>query len=255
MMAQRAHKGFTLIELLVVIGIMVLLLAIIVPIGKRLRESNNTSRCEAQLAHIGQALKAYFLDEGGFPLMGVTASGGAPTDPPVANFDAWPGLETLFYSDYLRNHVALHCPRHIEDANGVNITSASPEFYRSYMLQDEAVKADGIAARQFKYSPYRYADALSHPDDYRRQLARTIDVVNLAGQKYVVSAGSRFLPPDDTIVTWCNYHAETYRINGQGQYVVLFWDGSVRLLDQDLFTDASVGPLEGWMVKPGDSAH
>jgi prepilin-type N-terminal cleavage/methylation domain-containing protein len=49
MKAQCRLSGFTMIELLIVIGIMAELMAIIVPVGKRLSDSNRTNRCEAQL--------------------------------------------------------------------------------------------------------------------------------------------------------------------------------------------------------------
>ncbi|MEN6305864.1 MAG: prepilin-type N-terminal cleavage/methylation domain-containing protein [Armatimonadia bacterium] len=270
--AQRPSKGFTLIELLVVISIMAVLLAIIVPIGKRLRESNNTNRCEAQLAHLGQALKMYFLDEGGVPPVAVeghfTGAEASRFDLPTectsqpvvddatvthnaAVEEFWPGLQTLFYLDYLKDRKVLHCPRNTEDSTGATLTSGSSEFYQSYTKMDENAKFGDNEARKYKYFPCRFALSADYPDDYRRQLTRTLIQTS---DGYLVTGASSSIPPDDTIVTWCEYHASTYSINGHGQYVVLFWDGSVRLLDKELFTDDGVGPDEAWMVRPSDSA-
>ena len=85
---RRATGGFTLIELLVVIGIFVILMAIMVPIGKRLRESNRTSGCMSQMQRVGQALKVYFMDEQGVPL--VAYSNGV-----VYRGAEFPGLQAL----------------------------------------------------------------------------------------------------------------------------------------------------------------
>jgi len=239
--------GFTLLELLVVIAIMAVLLAIIVPVGKRLRESNQTSRCEAQLAHVGQALKMYFLDEQGVPLMGENAD--------VVNYDYFPGLEALHTLGYLKSRAPLHCPRHEKDSAGAVISRESDEYYRSYMIRDPKAKTTGTQLRQYKYMPYRYALEADYPTDYLRQLTRTTKSVDIGGTTYSVSGYRSAMPPDDTIVTWCNYHADFYKLNKHGQYVVLYWDGSVKLLDQELFTDSAVDPLEAWLVKPTDIAH
>lgn len=252
-LARRKPSGFTMIEIMVVIGILALLMAIIVPVGKRLTENNKTSRCEAQLSHLGQALKLYYLDEQGVPPIGATATG-------VVDHDLFPGLGVLYSLDYLRNREALHCPRHLladsgDNVTGDAITKDSPEYYRSYMLRDRAVKPGTEPLKQYKYMPYRYALQADYPDDYLRQLTRNVQSVDLGGTTYTVSGASSALPPDDTIVTWCNYHAESYRINRHGQYVVLYWDGSVRLMDQELFTDSTVAPAEAWLVKSTDIAH
>lgn len=242
---RRALNGFTLIELLVVLGIFVVLSAIMLPVGKRLRESSRASGCQSQLSRIGVALKAYFVDEGGVPVV-------AYHDGVVYQGEEFPGLEALFRLDYLKSRSALHCPLHRKDSNGVTITSESPEYYQSYCNRDEAAKPSGEPLKQYKYLPYRQALAADYPLDYLRQLTRSTEAITLAGQAYTVTGRSTAIPPDDTIVTWCNYHADTYTLNRQGQYLVLFWDGSVRYKDKTLFTDGTLSPPEAWMVRPLD---
>lgn len=258
-MSQRAKSGFTMIELLVVIAIMAILMAIIVPIGKRLRENNTTSRCEAQLAHVGQALKAYFIDEGGVPPVGVEGTLNGSDEPvptgTAIDLQMWPGLQTLFAMEYLRNRATLHCPRHQFDTHGDPITSSSPEYYQSYTQRDEKVKPTDSPLKQYKYMPYRWTLQADDPNNYLRQLTRNLKQESIAGTDYLVTTTSGAMPPDDTIITWCNQHADTYSINGHGQYVVLFWDGSVKLLDQELFQDTTAGPDEAWKVRPTDVAH
>jgi len=239
----------------VVIGIFAILTAIIVPIGQRLREGNRTSTCEAQLSHIGQALKLYFLDEGGVPPIGVEGTlAGGPTSTNV-DLAMWPGLQQLFYLDYLGSRTSLHCPRHTRTMAGANLREDSPEYYESYLLRDSKAKPSGNQLKQYKYMPYRWALAAGYPNDYRRQLTQNIKQVTMGSGTYLVTTASSSIPPDDTIITWCEYHAGTYKLNGHGQYVVLYWDGSVQLLDEELFQDAGIGPDEAWLIRATDSAH
>jgi general secretion pathway protein G len=244
----RPLSGFTMIELLVVIGIMAVLMAIIVPMGKRLSDSNRASSCEAQLSHVGQALRMYYLDEQGVPPMAVDTAG-------VANLDLCPGLGVLWRMEYLRNRETLHCPQHTKTAAGETVTHDTPDYYRSYIERDPAAKPSGEAAKQYKYMPYRFALQADYPDDYLRQLTHNTRTLDLGGATYTITGNNPTMPPDDTIVTWCNYHAARYKINNHGQYVVLYWDGSVRLLDQELFTDSTIDPAEAWLIKPTDLAH
>lgn len=254
----KHHKGFSLVELLVVLGIFVILAAILVPMGKRLRENNRTSTCEAHLQHIGQALRMYYLDEGGVPPIGVegTIVNGVPT-PTGSSVDlaAWPSLQTLFVLGYLRDRGTLHCPRHTKTLNGANVTVEDPEYYASYILPDPLAKPTNAPLKQYKYMPYRWATASDYPNDYQRQLTTNVKQVTINGTDYLVTTPGDLMPADDTIVTWCNYHRLYYQLNGHGQYLVLYWDGSVKLLDEELFTTDNVGPAEAWLVKPTDTAH
>jgi len=260
---RRAAGGFTLIELLVVISIFVILLAIMVPIGKRLRESNRTSGCMSQMQRVGQALKVYFMDEQGVPP--VAYSGGV-----VYRGAEFPGLQSLFRLDYLKNRSTLHCPNNKTDSAGKSMTTDSPEYYESYSGRDKTVKPSGnppdvAALKQYKYMPYRQALSTGYPQDYLRQLTTPyrngsgVEVapvvsLTLAATAYTATDRSRELPPDDTVVTWCNYHADAYSVNHHGQYLVMFWDGSVRYMDRELLT-STVSPAEAWLTKPTDMAH
>ncbi len=59
---RRARAGFTLIELLVVIALIGVLAAIIIPIGSRVLESGNASKCLGHLRQLGMALSAYLTE-------------------------------------------------------------------------------------------------------------------------------------------------------------------------------------------------
>jgi hypothetical protein len=193
-------------------------------------------------------LKLYYLDEQDVPPMAVDSTG-------VANLDLCPGLGVLYRMEYLGNRETLHCPQHTKTAANVTVTHDSPEYYWSYIDRDPKAKPSSETAKQYKYMPYRFADAADYPDDYLRQLTRNTRSLDIGGTTYTITGHSPEQPPDNTLVTWCNYHVDRYKINRHGQYVALFWDGSVRLLDQELFTDGTTGPPEAWLIRPTDIAH
>ncbi|HWE03526.1 MAG TPA: type II secretion system protein [Tepidisphaeraceae bacterium] len=63
---RRKQDGFTLVELLVSIGIIVLLLAILMPILGRVREAGRRTKCAANLHTIGQMATTFANDHRGF---------------------------------------------------------------------------------------------------------------------------------------------------------------------------------------------
>ncbi|NPV45974.1 MAG: type II secretion system protein [Armatimonadetes bacterium] len=255
MRGRRSSRGFSLLELLVVIGIIAVLSAIILPVGRRLRENSRTSTCQVQLSRIGQALRQYYMDEGGVPPIGcVDANLDGQPDDMVVDPDWWPQLEALWRLDYLQDRKILHCPRHTVDAMGMKVHSDSPQFYRSYVGRDDKVKPLSGSLKQFRYMPCRWATPAAYPNDYRRQLCQNAVATMINGVNYAVAGPSSVMPADDTIVTWCDRHVDYYSIGGHGQYIVLYWDGSVQLLDEELFRDDTVAPAEAWLVKPTDIA-
>ncbi len=251
----NGKAGFTLIELLVVIGIAVLLMAIVVPVGKGLRESNAAMSCQAQLQHIGTALKAYYMDEQGLPPLGVPVDGsGNPTSDAEINTSRWPGLMVLYDTEYIGNIETLHCPRDVYAEKG------GADYYHSYTDKDPLAKVDyggsDINVNKYKYMPHRWVTDTDF-GDYRRQLdTAASDIVEIGGDDFkIVGPSGVTIPTDSTIVTWCDAHYDSYTRDDYGQYMVLFWDGTVKSLDGDLFRDDTVGPDAAWQVGPNDTAH
>jgi prepilin-type N-terminal cleavage/methylation domain-containing protein len=66
-MRQTPRGGFTLIELLVVIGIVMVLAAIVFPIGQAVQENQRARLCVSNLQALGRGLRMYQLDYMGFP--------------------------------------------------------------------------------------------------------------------------------------------------------------------------------------------
>jgi len=62
------RRGFTLIELLVVLGIILLLVAILIPAVLRMRQPNGRIKCASNLRQIGQGIQMYANEnKGNFP--------------------------------------------------------------------------------------------------------------------------------------------------------------------------------------------
>ncbi len=243
----------TLAELMAVIGIMVLLLALLFPTTKRLREDSRYHTCISNLHSIGTALSLYRLDESGYPYRDGDYSSGPPAS---ADDLVGCGLRALYMNDYLRNERQLVCPDDIDAPTEAEIAadaSLNAQFgligYSSYMTVDNNAKASS-AVNKVKYRSFRGVD--SSDGAYQRQLMRAADPTD-------ASQGPSphqfdWYPRDDSIVTWCNHHTDflkrDYKGTKTGEYVVLFVDGSVKTGISRLFTDGAMSPSEAWRVTP-----
>jgi len=282
-------KGFTLIELLAVIAIAVILMGLTVPIAKSMIESNRVMMCSANLQRIAQALKMYYMDYQGVPPVWISENGSNPTTPYDEMVDPAAGpmdnaFMILWREGYLKNRNSLHCPR-----DKVHIDPSDPAYYQSYVERqpdstpaEEQVKIEyqndqdsgdawngtDISINRYKYMPCRIfrVPALGGADPHtwaeppsayqaQRMLSPGMRAVTVGSQQYWVPVvSSTWIASDNTIVTWCDYHADHYTVEGVGQYHVLFWDGTVSLKPRTLFEQGEDGdpPPAAWEVGPGD---
>lgn len=60
-------KAFTIIELMIVIAIIGILLAVVVPRGKGMRDQSNTTKAKADIRMIQTAVESYNLHNGSYP--------------------------------------------------------------------------------------------------------------------------------------------------------------------------------------------
>jgi prepilin-type N-terminal cleavage/methylation domain-containing protein len=75
------RRGFTLIELLVVLGIILLLVAILIPAITRTRHTGGRMKCASNLRQIGQGIQMYANENNGdFPRTVSDGAGGPPTE-------------------------------------------------------------------------------------------------------------------------------------------------------------------------------
>jgi hypothetical protein len=221
---------------MVVIGIVIILIALIVPVIRSLREGNRLMTCSSNLHAIGVALKTYTVDEGCPP----TPYQLSPTDysaAPAAGTAGF-GLHTLYTAGYLGHEAALHCP------SQVNVLQSNPAFYHCYDSVDAhaRVAAANILGdiNKRKYLPYR---GVADPDpDFHRQLGTGTGAV---------PAYDRSWHPDDTaVVCWCDFHADTLTRGGKGQYQVLYWGGNVELVPKTLMQGTGTDPTDAWRARP-----
>ncbi len=229
-------RGYTLVELLVVIGIIVILLGITVPIGMRLQAGNRLMGCESNLHRIHQALRMYRLDEGGFPPYWYE---------PGANTLHGRGLLPLLDLRYIQTPRILECP--LDNHDDYDLTSvvidASPAYDEEDPLSYQLWDTNDVAVAGALPLQYSTDRGLATTD-------RDYDRVPRDGQ------GTLFQPDDTTVLTYCTRHRKTITKAGRPQYLVLFYDGRIEQMDEDLFRDGDVSttpPEEGWRVWPGQT--
>ncbi len=243
----RRTTGFTLVELMVVIGIMALLMAIIIPATQSLRRGNRISTCAFKLQQISNAMKAYHFDYGSVPprYPGYDDTFDGTRDFDLGEAVEGPGLAALWEAGYLSNRRALHCPSDKEHSDPNEYDPAYDyypyPYYLSYM--DEDLDATAL----FGFDNYKYLSTrgLIAADPYfKRQLEDPLFYETLPVDR------QNWYPDDRTVVTWCNFHTTEYFRDNEGQYQVLFWDGSTKTLPAIMFAVGEPGAIPVWQADP-----
>ena len=110
---MRKNKGFTLIELLVVISIIAVLLAIMLPSMRKIKETARDTACKSNLRNIGLAVAMYLDDfDRKIPDTGSSNgflwndAGGNPRQPGSSGGTYW----GTFYRAYLKETEIFGCP-------------------------------------------------------------------------------------------------------------------------------------------------
>ncbi|NDG70525.1 MAG: prepilin-type N-terminal cleavage/methylation domain-containing protein [Proteobacteria bacterium] len=135
-----AGIGFTLVELLVVIAIIAILAALILPVGKRMMESSNASKCVSNLRQLYTAANRWTADNDGWMLPSRFSS-----PPPTYNADGrmnngWmtalfpyltPGLDVWKTTDYNKRPKGVFaCP---SSKSLVTVSSCSDYAKNAYI--------------------------------------------------------------------------------------------------------------------------
>jgi prepilin-type N-terminal cleavage/methylation domain-containing protein/prepilin-type processing-associated H-X9-DG protein len=125
------RRGFTLVELLVVIGIIALLIAILVPVLSKARESSNRTACLSNLRSIGQGLYLYAH----------VYKDCLPNGNPPGRYDDYDGQSRVmveFNKSFVKSPAVFHCPSDTDpvptaidtaDYDSPNSARVSYEFY------------------------------------------------------------------------------------------------------------------------------
>jgi prepilin-type N-terminal cleavage/methylation domain-containing protein len=120
---NKKRHAFTLIELLVVVAIITVLVGMLLPSLAGVRETSRQVKCQAQLRSIGQAVRGYIDEYGGFY-------------PPIALIPSLPGETRPAMHDILGPYVGnqqeiFHCPsdRIMQEQDSTNLPPAGVETY------------------------------------------------------------------------------------------------------------------------------
>lgn len=148
--ASHRRTAFSLVELLVCIGIILLLIAVLVPVIGRAREAAGCTRCASNLRQILQATIAYTADNGGslpqpndFLIEMSPPRVGWLYNPPIANPANESQVETGSLWQYLRSRDVYRCP-----AAPTDYTSGPTQHLTSYMM-NMAVISFGVRTWSF----------------------------------------------------------------------------------------------------------
>src|SRR5215213_4484469 len=101
--ARHRASGFSLVELLVVLGIVVLVIAIILPVVSTAREKSRKTVCQSNLRVIGQSLVMYAN----------AFNGRLPNGNPKGEWDNYAGSNAVlvfFANQYVKGPAVFACP-------------------------------------------------------------------------------------------------------------------------------------------------
>jgi prepilin-type N-terminal cleavage/methylation domain-containing protein len=193
------RKGFTLIELLVVIAIIALLLSILMPGLRRVKEQAMAINCAANVHSLGVAYQGYASSNDDRVVYGFSSS--VPSDPSWASCpqkedgsassgaditlaDRIRGIERGALYPYNEDSGAYHCPADRRVGKG---TSAGNEpvnkIYRTYLLDDVLV---GVTQEEAAAKGYTIGGA---PYNNPRWITRLSQIRN-PGSSYTFTEGS-----------------------------------------------------------------
>ncbi len=268
---MKRGKGFTLIELLVVIAIIALLMAIIMPALKRVKEQARSVICKANLRQWGLIVSLYSSDNDG--KMQDNAEGTPYLGGNYANGPN-PRVWYRFFETYYQDPEIMRCPS--ANTPSPDTTLFDPTCYRgysnkAYMTQHANGDEDigSYAMNAWIQNPTQNslnATTRAFDNNYGEYFWRSVNVKNAAAIPIFLDASYRSLnpiasdgnqapqEPDDMDVGWSN-SLKRVCIDRHSEAVnVTFLDGhtdkvglkSLWSLKWNPNWDRSAGPNGGW---------
>jgi prepilin-type N-terminal cleavage/methylation domain-containing protein len=225
----RSEDGFSLIELLTVIAIIAILAGIIFPVMATVKQRAKETQCMTNLHDIAMALKMFKTDNGYYPqtLAGFVSRDGQGN---VIPFERTKG--DALYPEYIKSFKAFHCP--LSPTNKTDAVAVLPngnstvEFY-AYDSYDVYTPrpvdtVDNITANEVRYTINWASDASAVGVLPPYPPGKVQDSDDLRAYDYKRQLKFRYAP-DDTVVTWCNYHERVG--DSKSMIPVLFLSGTV----------------------------
>jgi prepilin-type N-terminal cleavage/methylation domain-containing protein len=268
MLRFTRKQGFSLVELLTVIGIIAVLAAIIFPMANGARRQVAQTNCAQNMHTIIQGLKMYKLDERRYPV--ALFPWDPEADPAVTGKDYLRGMKDAhgpLFPEYVRTIGAFHCPsdaqRKDDTVSWFEMTDPGDKdrtlrfyYYDSYDGQFSKVENEQDAHAPLGPIINREQFELHYIRDWEAVIGRLSD--DDPNRRRQLKWRN---PPEDTVVTWCTYHASPRNpVAGEnlqpGQrklhlgsiYLVAYLDGSVRKIP---CSEVINSPNGSGFVEPG----
>jgi prepilin-type N-terminal cleavage/methylation domain-containing protein len=159
-MRNAAHvsfrrAAFSLVELLIVVGIIAVLLAIVVPVMSKARNSARLVACQADVRQLIQASISYASDnEGVLPLPNFKPQDSATTPgwlysaTPKSSPPATPPIQTGLLWKYLNNPDVYHCPMDPGPWNPLNVTQPLTSYLMNPYVDNKGANPSSYALRR-----------------------------------------------------------------------------------------------------------
>lgn len=237
MSTYRSRRAVTLIELLTVIAIISVLVAILMPVLGTVRETGRETSCLANMHKIGVAVSQYRDDYNGeYPPMLLGPAEDADGNPVTTGGSPAPAGQMqhgFLYKKYISDISVFHCPDNpTNDTSVVTLAQYSPSGpvvtfetmgmpapkptdrvpYYAFDSYDSTALLGASATRQLAYTRDWTGKPISPADDPNQM-------------KY------RNAPPEQTVVTWCYFHAS---VAGAKVCPALLASGTAKSVPADL---------------------
>jgi competence protein ComGC len=227
--SSAARRGFTLVELFAVILVLFFLLLFVIPAIRPtccLREKRD---CGGNIRQVIQGLLMYREDWGVYPdaLYGISYDG--------------VDVQRPLYPTFIRDERTFHCPDAPNRLTDRGLVAAwngftsrpTPYWLMEFSSYDSQLRPQaGFTRRELRYCRHWTGRPRSIQDNPRQLIYRH--------------------PPEETVVTWCLYHAEmddTGRPAPGGMAIVGFLSGRVQDIPAEKLIDWS-DPNGAWRVSP-----
>ena len=230
---RSCRTGFTLVELLIVIGIIVALVALLLPALSAAREQARRTQCMSNLRNLTSAWMMYANEHHGEVCLG-SSKLGSPMDPAVVQdvrvlSMSWVGLgddpSVGALWPYLKEQRIYYCPNRPIPAT-MHHAVASPDDYVSYSMN--LVAAPGIAftsAQSYDNEP-KPPGTIYHITDIKRPAA-TFVFIERGGDAVgeTVYVPPVYLPKIRTTVQIVSPPGKNHPLRGSNGTTISFADG------------------------------